>query len=199
MTPDNAAGAEPRGPDQLHRLLRDKREVFLRFVRWRATARHGARRDPEDILQSALAVACERWADFERSKMALEAWFYQIVLNALLDDHRYQSRQRRDCRAETGWPDRSSVQGALGLHGADTSPSEAFGRREVRERIERVLGELTAEHQQLVVLIHYAELSREQAAELLGIAGNAARQRYARARARFREVWKATYGEGELG
>src|SRR5207302_524492 len=86
-------------------------KALLTFVRWRSAASLAARRDPEDILQVAFIKAQERWADYERSGMSLEAWFYQIVLNALFDDHDFQSRQQRDYRAEMAWPDRSSVQG----------------------------------------------------------------------------------------
>jgi len=187
------------GSEPLLDLLHEKREKFLTFVRWRSTASLAARRDPEDILQVAFIKARERWADYERSGMTLESWFYRIVLNALFDDHDFHARQQRDYRNEMVWPDRSSVQGALGLRNADTSPSELLSRQEVKERIERVLGKLPPDHQQIMVLIHYGELSKEQAAELLGIESNAARQRYARARSRFREVWKTIYGEEGFG
>lgn len=199
MIPDGEAQAEQRGSERLLELLHEKRDAFLTFVRWRSNALLAARRDPEDILQLAFVNARERWADFERSRMTLDAWFYRIVLNALFDDHDFQSRQRRDYRAEMVWPDRSSAQFAMGLQNADTSPSEALGRQELKERIERVLGALPPDHQRIMVLIHYAELNKEQAAELLGIESNAARQRYARARSRFREVWKSIYGEQGFG
>jgi RNA polymerase sigma-70 factor, ECF subfamily len=195
MTPDSDVAAAPRDSRVLVELLREQREKFLTFVRWRSSASVAARRDPEDILQVAFIRARERWADFERSGMALESWFYRIILNALLDDHDYQTRQRRDCRAENVWPDHSSMQFACGLHDADTSPSETLSRQELKERIERVLAMLPHDHQQIMVLVHYGELSKEQAAALLGIESNAARQRYARARFRFRDAWKSLYGE----
>ncbi len=199
MIPDGDAAAEPRDSHRLLKLLSEKREKFLTFVRWRSPAKLTARRDPEDVLQAAFVSAQRRWKDFEHSGMELEAWFYRIVLNALLDDHDFQTRQRRDCGAELGWPDRSSQQFALGLQNADTSPSAALGRREVKERIERVLAALPADQQQIMVLIHYGELSKERAAELLGIESGTARQRYARARIRFRELWKTEYGDEGFG
>src|SRR5262245_40041915 len=162
MTPDGEARAEPRSSDQLLELLHANRDKFLMFVRWRSTAALSARRDPEDVLQAAFVNARARWADFERSGLAPETWFYRILLNTLFDDHDYQSRQRRDYRAETVWPERSSAQLAMGLENADTSPSEAFGREEIKERIERVLRELPPDHQRIIVLIHFAELSKEQ-------------------------------------
>lgn len=197
MTPDDPAAEEPRDSDRLLELLGEKREKFLTFVRWRSPAKLAARRDPEDILQAAFVSARRRWADFGKSGMELEAWFYRIVLNALLDDHDFQTRQRRDCAAELGWPDRSSKQFALGLKHGGTTPTEAYRRQETKERIERVLAALPPDQQQMMVLVHYGELSKENAAELLGIDGGTARQRYARIR--FREVWKTEYGDGEFG
>jgi RNA polymerase sigma-70 factor, ECF subfamily len=199
MSPAGASPTENAGVDSLKQLCEEKREKFLRFVRFRSPTSLAARRDPEDILQSAFMQAQRRWEDFDRSGMALEAWFYRIILNCLFDDRDFQTRQRRDYRDEVVWPDQSSTQFAMGLQNPATSPSEALGRRELQEKIEQVLARLSAEHQQIMVLIHYADLSKEQAAEILGIDGNAARQRYARARVRFREQWKACFGEEELG
>lgn len=198
MVPDGDA-TEPGGPAWLLERLNQHRERFLTFVRWRSTGALVVRRDPEDILQLAFINACERWMDLERSGMALDAWFYRIILNVLFDDHDFHSRQRRDHRLDQTWPDRSSVQAGLGLRNADTSPSEALGRKETKARIERVLEKLPADQQQILVLVHFAELTREQAAELLGIEGATARQRYARARARFRETWKSLYGHEDFG
>ena len=153
MTPIDERPTGPVGARALVELLHEKRDKFLAFVRWRSAAQLAARRDPEDILQAAFLKARERWSDFERSGMALEAWFYRIVLNALFDDYDFQKRQQRDYRNEMVWPDRSSVQFAIGLRNADTSPSEALGRQEHKDRIERVLGALPADHQQIMVLI----------------------------------------------
>jgi RNA polymerase sigma-70 factor (ECF subfamily) len=199
MTPGGDGPAHPRPPEAFLEPLDAQREKFLKFVRRRLTARPGARRDPEDVLQAAFVRAADRRAAFERSGMALDAWFYRVIDDALIDDHRFQVRQKRDCAAETAWPDRSSAQLAAGLADAGTSPSEAAGRRETNERVERVLGQLSPDHQQVIVLVHFAELSQSDAAEFLGVESGTVRQRYARARAQFRKAWKATYGESEFG
>ena len=199
MSPAEEPSDENSGLESLKRLFEEQRARFQMFVRFRSGPALSARRDAEDILQTAFMQARARWADFARSGMTLEAWFYRIILNCLLDDRDFQTRQKRDYRAEVGWPDQSSVQFAMGLQNPVTSPSEAVGRRELQEKIERILGRLSAEHQQIMVLIHYGDMSKEQAAAILGIEGNAARARYARARARFREQWKACFGDEGLG
>jgi RNA polymerase sigma-70 factor, ECF subfamily len=186
------------GVETLHQLFEASSDRLLAFLRWRSTPGLAARRDPEDILQNAYLQAQKRWDEYGRSGMAFYPWFCRLVLNCLFDDHDYQSQRQRDYRAEQAWPDRSSVQLALGLENPGTTPSEAAGRRELHAQIDEVLGLLPPDHQEILVLIHFAELTREAAAQILGIAGNTARQRYARARVRFREVWKERFGDEEL-
>ena len=199
MPPCQEPSADAPAPDQLRALYEREYPRLLAFARWRSTAALAARRDPEDILQAAFLRARPRWADSERTGMAFYPWMCRIVLDCLCDDHDYHARRRRDYRAEAAWPERSSLQGALGLHNPGTSPSEAFARKELQARIDHVLGRLSPEHQEILVLVHFAELPREQAAALLGIEAGTARQRYARARAKFRAAWKDCFGQEGRG
>jgi RNA polymerase sigma factor (sigma-70 family) len=171
---------------------------LLALVRCRSTPGLAARRDPEDILQSAFLAARERWADFPATGLAFYPWFCRIVLDRLFDDHDYHASQKRDYRAETAWPDRSSIQMAHGLQAPLTTPSEKLMRKELRARIDQVLGKMSAAHQEIMMLIHFGELSKEQAAEILQIKPGTARQQYARARAQFRVLWKECFGSEEL-
>ena len=185
--------------DSLRAMYQEQHARLLAFARCRSTPGLAARRDAEDILQVAFLSARERWADFNASGMAFYPWFCRIVLDRLLDDHDYNASKKRDYRAETAWPDRSSMQFALGLQNPITSPSETFYRKELRAKIDNVLAKLSPDHQEIMVLIHFGELTKEQAAEILGIKAGTARQQYARARARFRDLWKECYGQEELG
>lgn len=199
-SPRDAVPAEgPSLETPLAALYRQSHARLLAFVRCRSTRGLNGRRDPEDILQSAFLQAQKRWDDFGRSGMAFEPWIFRLILNCLFDDHDYQSRQRRDYRAEVAWPDRSSMQCSLGLAAPGTTPSEAVARRDLQARIDQVLGRLAPDHQEILVMVHFGELTKQEAAEVLGIPSGTARQRYARARARFREVWKSCYGAQELG
>ena len=188
----------PSSAEALPRLYAEAYPKLLALVRWRSTPGLAAKRDPDDILQSAYLTAQKRWPDYERSGMTFYFWFCRIVLNCLFDDHDYHARHRRDYRAEQAWPDGSSIQAALGVQSPGTSPSDAAGRHELQDRIDSVLAVLSPEHQEIMTLIHFGDLSKEQAAEMLGIEGPAARQRYARARAKFREVWKTRFGDDGL-
>ena len=180
--------------DALRVLYEENQDHLLAFVRWRSTPALGGRRGPDDVLQLAFLRARKRWGSFERSGMAFRPWFCRIILDTLFDDHDYQGRMERDYRKETAYPDRSSVQFSMGIQNPATSASLALARKELREKIDRVLARLSPEHQEIMVLIHFSELTREQAADLLGIEAGTARQRYARARKRFRKIWIALYG-----
>jgi RNA polymerase sigma-70 factor (ECF subfamily) len=190
--------ANGTGMDPLRLAFEQRHTQLLAFVRWRSTPALGARRDPEDVLQAAFLRACKRRTDFAESGMAFFPWFCRVIHDCLCDDHDFHARRRRNYRAETCWPDRSSLQGVLGIYDPATSPSEALARKELQTRIEGVLARLTPEHQEIMSLIHFGELTKEQAASVLGIESNTARQRYARARARFREHWKACFGNEGL-
>jgi RNA polymerase sigma factor (sigma-70 family) len=187
----------PHARDSLLDALVARREAFVRFVRVRATAAHAARRDPDEIVQAAFLAAVGRRAEFDRSGMTAEAWFYRLLNDAVVSDHRHHRRERRDDRAETGWPSHSSVQGALGLHADDTSPSEGAARREAAARVAGVLATLSADHQQILALVDLAGLSCAAAAAVAGIDAAAARKRHSRARVRFEEVWGERYGVEE--
>jgi RNA polymerase sigma factor (sigma-70 family) len=199
MTPEEDARNSPRDLEMFLQPLCEQREKFLRFVGRRLTARPVARRDPEEILQEAFARALARRAAFATSGMSLEAWFYRVVNDTLIEDHRFHTRQKRDCGAEIGWPDRSSAQFAAGLQDSGTSPSEVFDRERLKERVDRVLGELPPDDQEVIILITYVGLSGEAAAEVLGVTSGAVRKRHFHARARFRAAWKKTFGAEGFG
>ena len=131
--------------------------------------------------------------------MAFYPWFCRIVLDRLCDDHDYHASKKRDYREEIAWPDRSSMQFALGLQNPVTSPSDTLIRKELKAKIDNVLAKLSPAHQEIMVLIHFGELTKEQAAEILQIKAGTARQQYARARTNFRILWKECYGQEDLG
>jgi RNA polymerase sigma factor (sigma-70 family) len=196
LSHDDSLGHDAQ--DALRTMFEEAYPKLLAFVRCRSAPALAARRDPEDILQTAFLGARKRWAEFEKSRLAFYPWFCRIVLDRLFDDHDYHASQKRDYRAETAWPDRSSVQFALGLQNPITSPSETLMRKELKAKIDNVLAKLSPAHQEIMVLIHFGELTKEQAADILQIKAGTARQQYARARANFRSLWKECYGQEEL-
>jgi RNA polymerase sigma-70 factor (ECF subfamily) len=182
----------------LGKLFEEHRPRLLAMIERRSDQALAARRDPEDILSAAYVKAQARWEEFKRSGMTGYSWLYRIVLDSLLDDHDFQTRRRRNPHAEVGWPDHSSLQGILGLVSPLTSPSEALAKKELQERLRRQIGQtldqLKAEDREILSMRFFDLLSTEEAAQVLDIPVGTCRQRYSRARLRFRDAWKRLYG-----
>jgi RNA polymerase sigma-70 factor (ECF subfamily) len=183
---------------KLAQMFEEHQPKLLTMIQRRSDRGLSARRDPEDILSDAYVKAQARWKDFPQSGMTPYAWLYRIALDCLLDDHDFQTRQRRSPRAETHWPDRSSRQIVLGLVSRLTSPSEALARKEaaerLREQVDETLALLKTEDRDVLTMRFVDQLSTEEVAHVLGLEEATARQRYSRARLRFRAAWKKHFG-----
>ena len=183
----------------LGKMFEEHRPKLLAMIERRSDPALAARRHPDDILQNAYLKAQERWPDFKQSGMSPYTWLYRIVMDCLLDDRDYQTRRRRDQRAEIAWPDRSSLQLVLGLVSPITSPSSVLARKEFQEllhkRLTQTLELLKPEDREILCMRFLDELPTEEIALVLGIPQGTARQRYARARLRFRDLWKKLFGQ----
>ena len=98
----------------LGQMFEEYKPKLLAMIQRRSDPALSARRNAEDILQDGYLKAQDRWPDFKESGMAPYTWLYRIVMDCLLDDRDYQTRRRRDQRAEIAWPERSSMQLVLG-------------------------------------------------------------------------------------
>ena len=183
----------------LGKIFEENRPRLLSMLQRRSDRALSARRDAEDILNQAYMRAQARWSDFQQSGMTAYAWLYRIVLDSLLDDHDFQMRKRRNPRAETAWPDKSSLQLVLGLVSPLTSPSDALARKESHERLCRQVGQalglLKPDDREILCMRFYDQLSTEEMAGVLNLSEATARQRYSRARLRFRETWRKLFGD----
>jgi RNA polymerase sigma factor (sigma-70 family) len=186
----------------LGKLFEEHRPRLLAMIQRRSDRALAGKRDAEEVLQAAYLKAQGRWPDFARSGMAGYTWLYRIVRDCLLDDRDYHTRQRRNVHAEVAWPDRSSMHMVLGLVSPQTSPSSALARAEfqekLRERLAGVLDLLKPEEREILWMRFFDELASAEIAQVLGIENGTARQRYARARLRFRDLWKKLYGQEGL-
>jgi|GEM_PF-1222830 len=186
----------------LGKIFEEHRPRLLAMIQRRSDRSLAARRDAEDILNQAFVRAQTRWSEFQHSGMTAYAWLYRIVLDSLLDDHDFQTRKRRSPRAEMAWPDKSSLQLVLGLVSPLTSPSDALARKESQERLRRQVGQalglLKPEDREVLSMRFYDQLTTEEIARVLDIAEAAARQRYSRARLRFRDTWRKLFGDEEV-
>lgn len=188
---------------QLAQTFEEHRPRLRAMVAWRSNPALAGRRDPDDILHQAYLKAQQRWDDFKASGLTAYAWLYRLVLDELHDDYDYQTRRRRSPRAEVAWPDRSSQQLVLGLVGHLPSPSDELARREflerLQQRVRQTLDLLDGDSREVLYMHFFDQLNQKEIAEVLGIGHGAARQRYTRARLRFRDLWKRLFAEEGMG
>jgi len=173
----------------LAKLFEDHRARLLAMVRRRIDPALAARVDPEEVLAEAFLRAVDRWSDYDPQAISTYTWLYRIVLDCLIEAWRKANAAGRSIQREVPWPERSSVQLGLGLVGSTTSPSEAFARAELRERINWAVQQLKPDDREILGMRHFDELSYQDVAAVLGISPDAAMQRYARALRRLQRLW----------
>jgi RNA polymerase sigma-70 factor (ECF subfamily) len=83
------AERDPSSPDML-RLLVENHARFLAFLERRV----GSRDEAEDILQEAFVRSIGR-TDTLQTPESATAWFYRVLRNALIDDHRREGTRTR--------------------------------------------------------------------------------------------------------
>ena len=106
-------------------------------------------------------------------------WLYGIAVNVI---SQYQRAQRRYARVLAAVP---------GVPATDVVADEVLDRvaaAQLRPRIMQVLGELSDKDRELVLLVAWAELSYEQAAQALGIPLGTVRSRLHRIRVKLRRA-----------
>lgn len=129
----------------------------------------------EDLLQ-------ETWLRYARQLVRLEPehdprpWLFTVARN-LYRSHRRWALLDADRLRELGsWP-----------AGDRAGPLEALCASESERRLERAFAELPLDQREAVALCAGAGFSPAEAAAILGISGEAFRQRLARGRAKLRE------------
>ena len=147
-------------PDLIGRAQQGDREAYEVLAhasapRLYATA-HRIVRDidrADDAVQQTL-VAMWRELPSLRDSSRFEAWTYRLVVRFCLQDAR---RARRSGVRE------------VGIEDTLPAPADAFATSDLRDELDRALGELTPDHRAVVVLHHYAGLSLAEIASILDV------------------------------
>jgi RNA polymerase sigma-70 factor (ECF subfamily) len=181
----------------LGKVFEEHTERLLAMVRRRMDPALAARADPEDVLGEAFLRARDRWSSYQPGVMSTYTWLYRIVLDCLIETSRKAHSAGRSIQREVRWPEQSSVQLGMGLIGSTTSPSEAFARAELRERIVWAVQQLKPDDREILAMRHFDELSHAEAAAILGITTDAAMQRYGRALRRLKRLWDQIHPRDE--
>jgi RNA polymerase sigma-70 factor (ECF subfamily) len=166
----------------LGRLFEEQRPRLLTMLQRRMDPALAARVGAEDILTEAFLQARRRWGRFrEQSDLTAYAWLYRIALDCLIEAWRRETRAGRDLHRAMPWPEASSVQLGLGLVCPGTSPSEAAGREELRQKVRQTVDLLKESDREILWMRHDDQLTFPEAAQVLGITESAATLRYVRA------------------
>jgi RNA polymerase sigma-70 factor (ECF subfamily) len=162
------------GDREAFRILveRHSRSVFR--LAYRLTGRE---QDAEDIVQETFLKAFRQIARFE-SRSTFATWLYRIAVNCSHDLLR--QRPRAGARASLDDPaDQASV--TLADASADADPLRQFTRRQIRERVQAALGELSTQERSAFVMRHYDGLSIDEIGHVLDLGTSAAKHSVFRA------------------
>jgi RNA polymerase sigma-70 factor, ECF subfamily len=174
--------------DALNALFTRHRERLRRMVDIRMDRRLQARIDASDVLQEAYLEVIQRLDEYLRNpKLPLFLWLRLVVGQRLMTLHRrHLGAQQRDAGREVSLfrealPAASSAALAAQLMGKFTSPTQAAMRAERMLRLQEALNALDPIDREVLSLRHFEELTRTEAAQVLGITEAATAKRYVRA------------------
>lgn len=165
-------------------LLARHRPRLKRMLRVRMDDRLAGRVDDSDLVQEALADAAERLPRYLAERpVAFYPWLRALAEERLADALRHHGAAKRAVGREQagGLPDHSAVELAGRIACPGSSPSQAFAKRELREKALAALGDVDPDDREVLVLYYLEELTIPEVAAVLGIAEEAARSRRRRA------------------
>ena len=156
-------------------------EIFDRHAEgiYRYAARRLGQQAAADVMSEVFLVAFRNRRRYDTGRDDARPWLYGIAVNVI---SQHQRAQRRYARVLASVP---------GVPVADVVADEVLDRvtaAQLRPRIMRVLGELSDSDRELVLLVAWAELSYEQAAQALGIPLGTVRSRLHRIRVKLRRA-----------
>jgi RNA polymerase sigma-70 factor (ECF subfamily) len=181
--------------EALNEIFTRHRRRLRHMVEMRLDWRLQARIDASDVIQDAFLQAAARLDEyFHNPTMPLFLWLRLVVGERLTKLHRHHlGAQMRDAGREVSLyrdalPAASSAALAAQLLGKHTSPTQAVLRAERMLRLQEALNALDPIDREVLALRHFEELTRSEAAQVLGIEEAAAAKRYVRALKRLKEM-----------
>jgi RNA polymerase sigma-70 factor (ECF subfamily) len=176
-------------------LLEQHRERLRRMVALRLDHRLQGRVDASDVIQETYLEAWNRLPEYLRKPaMPFYLWLRFLTCQKVMALHRHHlGREMRDAGREVSLyrgalPEASSAALAAQLLGHDTRPSEFALRIELKIRLQEALNQMDALDREVIALRHFEQLSRAEAAQLLGMRESAVSKRYIRALQRLKEI-----------
>jgi RNA polymerase sigma-70 factor (ECF subfamily) len=123
--------------------------------------------DALDIVQDAF-IKAHRYLDRFEGTSSFYTWLYRIVMNLAID-HIRKHRRLRPVELTEAIGDESAVGGdALLPRILGGNPGRALLDKEIRERIDQALAELSDNHRAVLVMRELEGLSYEEMAQVMG-------------------------------
>lgn len=117
-----------------------------------------------DLSQEAWVKGWQRLAQFQ-GESSFGTWMTRIVINLCLDQLRKHKRQRTESIEEM-----TEESGGVERHlpVVTVNPTAGLERGELRQRIDKALGQLSYEHRTVLVLHEFEELEYKEIAKVMG-------------------------------
>lgn len=156
-------------------------EIFDRHAEgiYRYAARRLGHQAAADVMSEVFLAAFRNRRRYDTGRHDARPWLYGIAVNVI---SQYQRAERRYARVLATVP---------GVPATDVVADEVLDRvtaAQLRPRIMQVLDGLSDRDRELVLLVAWAELSYEQAAQALGIPLGTVRSRLHRIRVKLRRA-----------
>ncbi len=116
-----------------------------------------------DLSQEAWVKGWQRLAQFH-GESSFGTWMTRIVINLCLDQLRKQKRQRTESIEEM---DEDSGGVERQMPPVTVNPTAGLERAELRQRIDKALGQLSYEHRTVLVLHEFEELEYKEIAKVM--------------------------------
>src|SRR5271169_4208700 len=117
-----------------------------------------------DLSQEAWVKSWQRLNQFQGDS-SFGTWVTRIVINLCLDQLRKQKRQRSESIEEM---DQESGGVERQMPVVTVNPTAGLERGELRQRIDRALGQLSHEHRTVLMLHEFEELEYKEIAKVMG-------------------------------
>src|SRR5437879_622767 len=117
-----------------------------------------------DLSQEAWVKGWQRWRQFQ-GESSFGTWLTRIVINLCLDQLRKQKRQRTES-IEAMSEESGGVERQMPV--VTVNPTAGLERGELRQRIDRALGQLSYEHRTVLVLHEFQEMEYKEIAKTMG-------------------------------
>ncbi len=117
-----------------------------------------------DLSQEAWVKGWQRLQQFQ-GESSFGTWMTRIVINLCLDQLRRQKRQRTESIEEMN-EESGGVERQMPI--VTTNPTAGLERAELRQRIDRALGQMSYEHRTVLVLHEFEEMEYKEIAKVMG-------------------------------